>query len=486
MSTATPELESTDRSGGLASPRPCAFIDPPETSSADALSPERFEAVLGSISDGVFTIGLDGRITCFNRAAEEITGVPRDEAIGQPCHAVFQTEMCKGACPLRYTMETNTPIVDLVVSITGANGQQIPVSVSTSPFRNKRGRVVGGVETFRDLRQIEVLRKRVEDTYTFQDIVSKSPAMARVLGVLPTIAGSDSTVLITGESGTGKELVARALHHLSSRSEEPFVAVNSAGIPDTLMEAELFGYEPGAFTGAVKAKPGRFARADKGTLFLDEIGELPMPLQAKLLRVLQDRFYEPLGSVKPRHADVRLVVATNRNLDEMVAVGTFRKDLFYRVNVFRIALPPLRERREDIPLLIDHFLRKMAAEKDKRVNGVTPHAMSMLLDHDYPGNVRELENVIEHGFVLTPGPLIDVHHLPPGLAAPPAPPAPTTSMKELERQFVVAALERNGYNRTATARQLGMHKTTLFRKFKRLGITPPERDGRSRREPRRD
>jgi len=465
----------------MTSKTPCAFIDPPQADLKEALSPDRFEAVLRSISDGVFTIDLDGRITCFNRAAEEITGVPRQEAIGKPCHTVFRTEVCKGACALRYTMETNTPVVDLMVHITRATGEQIPVSISTALFRDKQGKVVGGVETFRDLRQIEVLRKQVEQEYSFEDIVSKSPAMRRVLDVLPTIAESGSTVLITGESGTGKELVARAVHHLSDRSGGPMVAVNSAGIPETLMEAELFGYEAGAFTGAVKSKPGRFARAEGGTLFLDEIGELPMQLQAKLLRVLQEHTYEPLGGVKPRKADVRLVVATNRDLDEMIAAGLFRKDLYYRINVFRIELPPLRDRKGDVPLLIDHFLQKMAAVRDKRVAGLTPAALRILLNHDYPGNVRELENIIEHGFVLTPGPLIDVEHLPPRLASASSAEHRGATLQDLERQFILAALESNGHNRAATARQLGMHKTTFFRKVKSLGITLPETDGRSNR-----
>lgn len=302
-----------------------------------------------------------------------------------------------------------------------------------------------------------------------------------MLDVLPTIAESDSTVLITGESGTGKELVARAVHHLSGRREGPMVAVNSAGIPETLMEAELFGYEAGAFTGAVKSKAGRFARAQGGTLFLDEIGELPMQLQAKLLRVLQDHTYEALGGVKPKNADVRLVAATNRDLDEMIAAGSFRKDLYYRINVFRVELPPLRERKEDVPLLIEHFLRKMAATRDKRVAGLTPGALRILLNHDYPGNVRELENIIEHGFVLATGHLIDVEHLPPRLAPESVSDARGATLRDLERQFILAALQSNGFNRAATARQLGMHKTTFFRKVKNLGIKLPETDGRSNR-----
>jgi PAS domain S-box-containing protein len=446
------------------------------------LSPARFEAVLRSISDGVFTIDLNGIITCFNRAAEEITGVTREEAIGKPCHTIFRTELCKDACALRYTMEHDTPIVDLMVYIKNATGEEIPVSISTALFRNESGEVVGGVETFRDLRQVEVLRKKVQESYTFRDIVSKSAAMREVLEKLPAIAAADSTVLLTGESGTGKELVARAIHDLSERAQGPFVPVNSAGIPDTLMEAELFGYEAGAFTGAVKTKPGRFARAENGTLFLDEIGELPMLLQAKLLRVIQERTYEPLGGVQLVRANVRIVAATNQDLDQMVAKRAFRGDLYYRINVVRIELPPLRERTGDIPLLTDYFIRSMSAERSKRIGGISPKALSILMQHDWPGNVRELQNAIEHGFVLAPGPWIDVEHLPASLTPASVARSDDVTLEDAERSFIISALERNHHNREATARQLGIHKTTFFRKVRKLGIQLPQTDGRSSKQ----
>jgi len=437
---------------------------------------------LRSISDGVFSIDLNGRITCFNKAAERITGFSREEAIGQPCNTIFRSDICKGACPLRYTMETDTPVVDLMVHIKNAKGEKIPVSVSTAIFKDSSGEIVGGVETFRDLRQLEVLRKRVEESYTFGDIISKSHKMRGILETLPTIAESDSTVLITGESGTGKELVARAVHDLSGRAKGPFVAVNSAGIPETLIEAELFGYEAGAFTGALKAKPGRFSRAEKGTLFLDEIGDLPMQLQAKLLRVLQERVYEPLGGVRPQKADVRIVAATNRNLDSMVGEGSFRQDFFYRIKVFELKLPPLRERMADVPPLIYHFIRRLSALGQKSISGVSPAALKVLMSHDYPGNVRELENAVEHGFVLSPGSLISLEHLPDWIRpAAGADPEPKT-LEQLERRAIVAALESNDYNRLAAARQLGIHKTTLFRKIRKLDIELPDKDGRSKNQ----
>jgi transcriptional regulator with PAS, ATPase and Fis domain len=377
-------------------------------------------------------------------------------------------------------METDRPVVDLMVYIQNAQGKEIPVSIATAVFRNEDGTVVGGVETFRDLRQVESLRKQVEDSYSFADIITKSPKMRRILDILPTIADSESTALITGESGTGKELVAKAIHRLSPRAEGKFVAINCAGIPDTLLEAELFGYEAGAFTGAVKAKPGRFALADGGTLFLDEIGDLPLQLQAKLLRVLQDGTYEPLGGVRTLTADVRIEAATNRDLVSMVEDKLFREDLYYRLKIFEIELPPLRERMEDVPLLTDHFVRELSARHDKSIAGVSPEALRALMAHAYPGNVRELHNVIEHGFVLATGRLIGVEHLPDWIAhRAPESTGPAT-LEELEKSFIIAALRSNDWNRLATAKQLDMHKTTLFRKIRKLGIELPDADGRSK------
>jgi PAS domain S-box-containing protein len=446
------------------------------------LSPERFEAVLASISDGVFTVDACRRITCFNRAAEQITGYRREEALGRPCHEVFRANICEDACALRYTLETGKPVVDLVVQITTATGELVPASISTSLFRNTSGALEGAVETFRDLREVEALRKQVQKRHSFGDIISRSESIGRILEILPTIAGSESTVLVTGESGTGKELVARALHDLSERSGGPFLAVNVAGIPDTLLEAELFGYEKGAFTGAVKSKPGRFARAEKGTLFLDEIGDLPLPLQAKLLRVLQERTYEPLGGVRTQRADARILAATNRDLKAMVAESRFREDLYYRLNVFEIALPPLRERMEDVPLLAEHFISELSLIHDKHVAGLAPEALALLMAHSFPGNVRELRNAVEHGFVLCQGRLIQPSHLPGWLNAgghPEAAPVGSGTLEDLERRHILSVLRQNDYNRLAASQQLGIHKSTLFRKLKKLGIELPDADGRS-------
>ena len=446
------------------------------------LPPARFEAVLSSITDGVFTIGADGRITCFNRAAEEITGFSRQEAIGRPCHEIFRANICGEACALRYTIETGKPVMNLLVHITNADGVQVPVSISTSLFRNEEGELDGGVETFRDLGQVEHLRKALEQTYTFGDIVTKSDSMRRILDILPTVAASESTVLIRGESGTGKELVARAMHDLSPRDAGPFIPVNCAGIPATLIEAELFGHEVGAFTGALKARKGRFARAENGTLFLDEIGDLPLELQSKLLRVLQERVYEPLGGTKTVPADIRIIAATNHDLATMVAEGRFREDLYYRINVFDLELPPLRARHGDVPLLVDHFVGHFSAISGKHVAGVSPDVLAVLLAHDYPGNVRELNNIIEHAVVLCPGSMIREEHLPRYLqqqAPDSEATAKTGPLDDCERRTILSALQDNHWNRLAAAKQLGIHKTTLWRKIKRLGIELPDHDGRS-------
>jgi len=446
----------------------------------DDLSPERFEAVIHSISDGVLTVDRGWCITCFNRAAEEITGYRRPEVLGRPCHEVLRSDLCLDACPLRHTLETGTPVSGLVVYITDSQGEKVPVSVSTALFRDREGRLKGGVETFRDLRQIEALKKKVEKTYTSRDIVSRNPRVLETLNLLPVVAESGSTILIRGETGTGKELLARSIHNLSDRKNGPFVAVNCACFPETLVDSELFGYQKGAFTGAHRSKPGRFALAESGTLFLDEVGNLPLSTQAKLLRVLQNRTYEPLGGTEALHTNARILTATNQDVAAMITEGTFRQDLYYRINVIELVLPPLRERPEDVLPLIRHFLSQMSLLHQKPVRGVTPEALRILVSHDYPGNIRELENILEHGLVLTESPLIGVEHLPRWLVKAGPPAVPLGSLEECERSVILAALERNEWCRLAAARELGIHKSTLFRKIKRLGIRLPDQDGRTK------
>lgn len=440
-------------------------------------------SILESISDGVFTVDMEWRITSFNRAAEEITGIRRNEAIGKRCSEVFRSSMCEAECALRQTIKTRKPIIGKSGYIINGDGKRIPISVSTAILRDSAGRAIGGAETFRDLSEVEALRQELEGKFWVGDLSSRSPLMQRVFEVLPIIAASPSTVLILGETGTGKELVARTIHSLSPHSRGPFIAVNCGALPDTLLESELFGYKAGAFTGANKDKLGRFALAKGGTIFLDEIGEVSPAMQIRLLRTLQERTYEPLGATRSEITDARIMVATNKDLVEQVRQGLFREDLYYRVNVVRIELPPLRRRKEDIPLLVEQFITRFNRLQQKTVQGIAAEALSLLMAYDWPGNIRELENAIERAFILCNGGQIGIRHLPDELTARGVSMSSSPDIQSahnlLEAQSIREALKRNGYNRQAAAKELRIHKTTLFRKMKKLGIPLPERDGRS-------
>ena len=448
------------------------------------------DIILESISDGVFTVDHEWRITSFNRAAEEITGVPREEAIGRYCWEVFRANMCEGDCALRRSMQEGRSYVSSSTYIINSERRRIPISVSTAPLRNQAGEILGGVETFRDNTVVDALRRELSGSQRQGDMVSASHLMRRLFAILPQIAESDATVLVEGETGTGKELLARTLHDLSPRRDRPFVAINCGALPDTLLESELFGYRAGAFTGAERDKPGYFALAEGGTILLDEIGETSPAFQVKLLRVLEEREFQPLGATRGERVNVRILAATNRDLEALVAEGTFRRDLFYRINVVRLQLPPLRARREDIPLLVERCIDRMNRLRGRAVAGLEPATLARLMAHDFPGNIRELENIIEHGFILCTGERIGLHHLPANLQAPAAAtlPAPTAEPPDLravrvasEEEAIRAALERTHYNRLAAARELGMHKSTLFRKLKKLNLDLPPTDGRSRR-----
>jgi PAS domain S-box-containing protein len=440
------------------------------------------DIILDSINEGVFTVGPDWRITAFNRAAERITGVPRDHALGRACFEVFHANICESDCALRKTFDTGRPVLNATAHIVNHQGQRKPIRISTAILKDREGRVIGGVETFQDLSQVEQLKKELRGLYTFEDIVGRSPAMMSLFDILPRIAESSSTVLIEGPSGTGKELFARAIHNLSPRRKKRFVAVNCAALPDTLLESELFGYKAGAFTDARRDKPGRFALADGGTLFLDEIGDISPALQVRLLRVLQDRVIEPLGSVRPVEVDVRVVAATHRDLAERVRTGQFREDLYYRIRVIHLTLPSLKERPEDIPLLTEHLVAKFNRLQGKDIAGVSGEAMARLMAHDYPGNVRELENIIEQAFVLCRGNIIELHHLPAELrpSAHASNGLGPMSLQAMEKHLISETLQRYSGNRKRAAEDLGIHVSTLYRKIRALKIDVPEKDGRSR------
>ena len=436
------------------------------------------KVILDSIADGVFTVDKEWNITSFNRAAERITGIASQKAIGQKCFDVFHANICQTACALRETLKTGKEIIDRPVNILNHEGKVMPVSISTAVLKDEKRNIIGGVETFRDLSALEALKKEISRHYSLSDIISKNHEIQEMFDILPDIAESESTVLIHGESGTGKELFARAIHTLSSRKKFPFVAINCGALPDTLLESELFGYKRGAFTDARKDKPGRFAIAEGGTIFLDEIGDLPLLLQAKLLRVLQEKEYEPLGATSSVKADVRIIAATNKNLQAMMTREQFREDLFYRLNIVKLDLPPLRRRKEDIPLLVEHFIRKLNLRKGKNITGMSDSALQLLMTYDFPGNIRELENLLEHAFVMCRNGEIGSGHLPAEFRTVLTQPKTCVSSlslqghcKESEAEIIRDALKRNRGNRGRTAGELGVDPSTLWRKMKRLGIT---------------
>jgi PAS domain S-box-containing protein len=443
-------------------------------------SSDFFKIILSSIADGVFTVNSDRIITSFNRAAEKITGIPASQAINKHCQDVFHSDICDN-CLLKDTLETGIEAIDRPVNIINSQGEKIPISISTAVLRNDNGKVLGAVETFRDLSVIENLRKELNKNYSLEDIISKSPRMHKLFAILPDFAESESTVLIQGPSGTGKELFARAIHNLSPRKNANYVVINCGTLPMQLFESELFGYVRGAFTDAVKDKKGKLDAAEGGTVFFDEIGELPLSTQVKLLRLLQEKEYEPLGSVTPKKANIRIVAATNSNLKKLVAQAKFRDDLYFRLAVVKIELPLLKDKREDIPLLVDHFIRKFNAKTGKKIISVSPNVMNTLMGHDFPGNIRELENIIEHAFVLCRGSIIQRNHLPPELLQ--TAKESVTSIESVstpitksinEQTQIINTLRNCGGVISKAAEALDMHRTTLWRKIKQYNIEVTE------------
>jgi len=433
------------------------------------------QPILDSVADGVFTIDLNWKITSFNRAAERITGTPRRRAIGQKCFDVFRANICQSTCAMKRTLETGREAIDVPVDVLNRRGDVLPISISTAVLRSARGRIIGGVETFRDLSCFEDIRRQLTQKFVTSDIISKNPAVLKLLGILPAIAESASTVLIEGPSGSGKELVARALHTLGPRSARPLVAVNCSALPDTLLESELFGYMKGAFTDARRNKPGRVARAEGGTLFLDEIGDIAPALQAKLLRFLQEKEYEPLGSVQPVKANVRIIAATNQDLSRSVQQGKFRGDLYYRLKVINLTLPALSARREDIPLLVEHFLKRFNVLLNKRIRSVSPDVMSVFMTHEFPGNIRELENAMERAAILCTGHIIDVQHLPDDMLPPVvvstlARANPQNPLHAAQARAIQEVLAQHNGSRRRTAEALEISAVTLWRKMKAFGL----------------
>jgi PAS domain S-box-containing protein len=437
-----------------------------------SIEPPLVELILDAVADGLFTVDETFRITRFNRAAEEITGYSQAEAVGVPCHEIFRTSLCRRRCPLKESLQTGRTVKNREIDIRTRDDEARTICVNTAALQDGEGRLVGAVETFRDLTRLHELERELADRDSFRDIVSRNPAIRSVIDRLPLIARSDATVLIEGASGTGKGLFAKAVHELSERAGGPFVHVNCAAIPEGLLEAELFGHVRGAFTDAQRDRMGRFEAGRGGTVFLDEIGDAPLTTQVKLLRVLQEREYEPVGSSETVKADVRIVAATNRDLGEAIRVAAFREDLYYRLSVFRLEIPPLSERPEDVPLLAQHFVHAFNRRTGARLRGFSNDALRLMMAWPYPGNVRELENVVEHACIVSKSARIGAEDLPDALRAGQPPPRQRRPRARVSvtRERLIELLEQVGGNVPRLAEALGVHRTTAWRMLKREGL----------------
>lgn len=437
---------------------------------------QRLRAVDGFVREAVVHLDADLTVKSINQGAKAICGVSRDW-VGQPFDSLPAACIDKLGKRLREAMESMQPIQELEVTCPDADGRAMVVQVSIAPVSDPLGNATGAVLVVRDRR----LTGNVEDPMggggrsRFHRMIGGSPAMQEVYRTVEELADMEVTTLITGESGTGKELVAEALHYQGKRAKFPLVKVNCAALPETLLESELFGHVKGAFTGAVKDRAGRFQMADKGTIFLDEIGDISPNMQARLLRILQESELERVGDSETVKVDVRIVTATNRDLADKVAKGSFREDLYYRLNVVEIRMPPLRERRGDIPLLAEHFLHKFNAKHRRNIQGFSEKALEALVNHGWPGNVRELEHVVEHAFVKRPQGQIKAKHLPDNLLTNgdicPLMPAMTDDPEEAgERDAILTALDATHWKKNKTAKLLGISRSSLYRKLEKLGI----------------
>jgi two-component system, NtrC family, response regulator HydG len=434
--------------------------------------------ILESLPVGVLTLDRDWRITSFNRTASEITGYAPHEVLGWRCFDLFQTQVCQAECPLERALSCGSPVYDCEVTFVNRQHRRVTVLVNATSLCDANGRVIGGVETLRDISALEWMRQELALSYDYGHIIGKSEIMQEVYRRLEQVGKTDTTVLILGESGTGKELVARAVHYSSQRRDRPFVGVNCSALPEGILESELFGHVRGAFTGAVRDKAGRFEMANGGTLFLDEVGELAPSVQIKLLRVIQEREFQRVGDTRTVRVDIRLITATNKDLRHEMEEGRFREDLYYRLNVFPIELPPLRSRTEDLPPLVNHFIDRFNHQMGRRVRGLSGEAMDALYMYGWPGNVRELENAIEHAFVHSHGVVIQLQDLPRHVVPNPQDrPSPTERVRDgavesFERKLILRHLQDAGWRRRLAARRLGISPVTLWRKMKKYGIEP--------------
>ena len=433
------------------------------------------DAILSSLNEALYTIDQDWHITSFNRAAEEITKYRAEEVLGRHCYEVLRANVCANACPVKETFERGVNVKDRDIIILDRFGVQKEVKVNTGILALSGQPPMGAVVSMRDLSYFNHLRQSLESRAQFMGIVGKNKKMLEIYQLIEEIADSPSTVLIQGESGTGKELVANAIQQLSSRKDKPFIKVNCSVFPETLLASELFGHVKGAFTDAHRDRKGRFEMANGGTIFLDEIGEASPAVQIKLLRVLQEKEFERVGGTETIKVDVRVIAATNQDLQKAVREKRFREDLYYRLNVIPIYLPPLRERKDDIPLLIDYFMEKFRLITKKEINDISDEALDMLMSYDYPGNIRELENAIEYAFARTKDNQITVEKLPLTIRQHASHrignhSAANYSAADPEYVRIRQALEKHRWNREEAAAALGISRTTLWRKMKRYNL----------------
>jgi PAS domain S-box-containing protein len=438
----------------------------------------RLKIILDNLDIGVLTVDRGGHITFFNNRAETITGFNRGDVLGKSCRMVFGETTAHDVLLFEETIADGQARSTPEGEIKTRDGQVIPTRANYMALKNEDGRIVGGLATISDLSLKYQFNSEIKGRYTFYDMVGKDPAIQKIFEIVPVTASSDATILIEGPTGTGKDVLAKVIHHASPRSKKTLVKVNCAALPDNLLESEMFGYVKGAFTGADTDKPGRFQDADGGTIFLDEIGDLPLSLQAKLLRVLEDKEFYPLGSRKTTKVDVRIISATNQNLERLVKEKRFREDLFYRLNVMRLDLPPLKDRRGDIPLLISHILKRLCATRDTMVEKFSNDAMEVLLNYDYPGNIRELENIIEHALIVCQDKIIERNHLPLALQVGISPPLPDEEKRPFEKEIefsektrILDTLRKYNWNKGKTASALDINRSTLWRKMKKYNIS---------------
>ncbi len=436
----------------------------------------KLTAIFNSRLEGTFTTDQNCIITTFNRSAEKITGYAYDEAIGKRCWEIMDSHYCRTQCtqhkPNKAYWSKPEPRIKEIF-ITRKDGKRIPVRTSSAPLMDPDGESIGSVESFQDMSELDNLSAHLENRFQIPHIIGRSEAMRRIYQLIDNVSQSNSTVLITGESGTGKELVARSIHLHSYRRTGPFIALNCSAFVENLLESELFGHERGAFTSAIQSKRGRFELAQDGTLFLDEIGDISQSIQVKLLRVLESRRFEHVGGNKPIEVNFRLITATNRNRSDEVARGAFREDFFYRINVINIHLPPLRERMEDLPLLVQHLIEKNSERFGKHIRTLSPATFGFLKAYQWPGNIRELENVIEHAFVMCSTELIEPEHLPEKLwtvksGYSDATGTSITPIQQAEKVLIKSLLEQFNGHRGKTAVALDIDKSTLWRKMKKF------------------